>query len=77
MSQAKRIITKMGGARNVANLLNVAHTTVYKWDHDKGKNGTGGVIPLKYWLPLIEASKGTKSELTLEDFEITLEDLQG
>lgn len=52
MEPAKTIITALGGARAVSELLGIHRSAVWKWSQPKEKGGTGGVIPIHH-IPLL------------------------
>lgn len=65
---AQRIITKLGGARVVANALKIAATTVYRWTYPVNKGGTGGTIPIKRMNQIIAYAGKRGIKLSVKDF---------
>ena len=45
MDPAAGIIKKLGGEARVADITGTAFTAQYRWQHDKSRGGTGGLIP--------------------------------
>jgi hypothetical protein len=64
---ARSIIQKVGAA-NVARIVGMGRTNIYRWTRPKSKGGTGGVIPPFAQLALMEAARRGEIELEAEDF---------
>jgi DNA-binding transcriptional regulator Cro len=65
---AKRVINKLGGARNVALMIGISVQAVYKWTYPIDEGGTGGLIPHRRQIELMVASKQHGIVLTPSDF---------
>jgi hypothetical protein len=65
---AASIIAKLGGFQTVSEHLGVARPTVWKWQAPKGNAGTGGVIPLKHHVSLLNLARSKDIPLTAADF---------
>lgn len=46
-TQAQVVIEKFGGEANVAKLLHVARSTVYRWNYARADGGTDGMVPTR------------------------------
>lgn len=76
-SQAERVIAKFGGpyrlAKAVAALGDPAKTlnpaSVYRWQYDKSKGGTGGLIPTSSLALVLEAARYDGIFLSTEDLD--------
>jgi hypothetical protein len=64
----QRIITKLGGARVVADALKIAVTTVYRWTYPVNRGGTGGNIPIKRMNQIIAYASKKGIRLSIKDF---------
>jgi len=74
LSQAERIISKFGGARDLAKALKAIgrernFATIYKWTYPRGPNGTGGVIPTAAWPDIMAAARYCGVLITAEDLD--------
>lgn len=68
MSQADRIIDRFGGAMNLARLLKVPPSTVFRWTYPKGKKGgTGGLVPTQRWDEIRKVARQEGIYLTERD----------
>jgi len=65
---AMRVIRKLGGPRNVANMLGMSTQAIYKWTWPSERGGTGGFIPAKRQIELMIAAKQRGIILTKDDF---------
>jgi hypothetical protein len=54
MDPASAIIEKLGGEAKVAEITGMAFTAPYRWQHDKSKGGTGGLIPQAHHRALLD-----------------------
>ena len=53
----------------MARALKVARPTVWKWTQPKGKSGgTGGLIPQRHHIPLLDLARAKDVPLTAADF---------
>ncbi len=44
-TQAEKVIAKFGSACQLAKILQVSDSTVYRWTYRREEGGTGGLIP--------------------------------
>lgn len=65
MEPASTIIEKFGGPSKVASLLGVHRTRVSNW---KSAKGTGGQIPQRYHVKLLDEAARAGIPLAAEDF---------
>lgn len=65
---ASRVIRKLGGPRNVANMLGMTPQAIYKWTWSTERRGTGGFIPVRRQIELMIAAKQRGIILTKDDF---------
>lgn len=65
-SQAKKIYRAFGGASQLARLLNLPRSTVYKWGYPKDRGGTGGLVPSHRIEAIIRLAKEQDIELDWE-----------
>jgi hypothetical protein len=68
MEPAHSIIKRLGGEATVAKVTGTAFTAPYRWQYPKEKGGTGGLIPQKYHLPLLDYARANDIPLTAADF---------
>lgn len=68
MNPASDIIQKLGGEAKVAKLTRTSFTAPYRWQHDKSKGGTGGLIPQSYHRILLDYAETNSIDLKAEDF---------
>ena len=66
MEPAASIIERFGGPTKVAALLGVHRTRVHNWKATRG--GTGGLIPQRYHVRLLEEARRAGIPLTANDF---------
>lgn len=59
----KYIIDKFGGIKKLATALNKDPATIYRWNYDKNKGGTGGVIPTSALASINEAAAALNIDL--------------
>jgi hypothetical protein len=66
MTQAKVVMQKLRmQAKTLAKHLDIAPSTVSRWDYPSEDGGTGGRIPPKYYDRIVELSDG---RVRYEDF---------
>lgn len=66
---AHTIIEKLGGVGIVASTLGVNRQAVWKWTQPKNKSGgTGGLIPQRHHLPLLDLARSRDISLTAAEF---------
>lgn len=68
MEPAATIIEKLGGPSVVSEITRTAYTAPYRWQHPRDKGGTGGLIPQKYHLALLNYAEQAGVDLTARDF---------
>jgi len=68
MEPARTIIKRLGGEAEVARLTATAYTAPYRWQYAKDKGGTGGLIPQRYHLLLLEHARANGIKLRPADF---------
>lgn len=69
LNPAFDIVYKIGGVKIVADLLGINTQQVYKWFKPKSKGGTGGSIPPKHHIKLLEHCKENRLGINLADFK--------
>lgn len=67
--QAQRIIDKFGGAPRLAMALNCDVSAIYKWNYEKEKGGTSGLVPSSTMPDVMNAAEILGIELTSEDLD--------
>lgn len=66
---AERVIQKFGGHAKLAALLGINVTRVYRWTYPTGKRGgSGGTIPQRHHVRLLELARDNHVKLRLADF---------
>lgn len=73
MNPAAEIVEKLGGPKVVARVTGRASTAPYRWQYEKDKGGTGGLIPQKYHRALLDYARDNKIALSAEEFLPTRE----
>jgi hypothetical protein len=68
MDPASAIIKKLGGEAKVAEITGMAFTAPYRWQHDKSKGGTGGLIPQAHHRALLDYAHTNDIPLVAEEF---------
>jgi hypothetical protein len=68
MEPAATIISRLGGEKTVSEITGRAYTAPYRWQHPVGKGGTGGLIPQKHHVALLDYARAHGIELTPADF---------
>jgi len=66
---AQRVIKKFGGAYQLASILGLSPSTVYRWGYgrDGGGHGCQGQIPSEHFPAIIEAAKQEGITLRAKD----------
>ena len=67
-SPADMVIEKFGGHRVVAEILGIDVSRVYRWTYSREQGGTGGSIPQKHQIPLMNAAREKGIILSHADF---------
>jgi len=65
---AHTIIAKLGGISAVSRATGVHRQGVWKWTQAKDKGGTGGTIPQRHHLTLLDLARSQDVPLTAADF---------
>ena len=65
---AEKVIAKCGGAKTVAAWLNVDVSRVHRWTYPKSRGGTGGVIPSRHQMKLLQLARDKGVKLRPSDF---------
>lgn len=68
LEPASNIIHRLGGVAIISATCGVHRTRVYGWMRSKEVGGTGGTIPQKYHLRLLDLARETDVPLTAADF---------
>lgn len=67
--QAQKIIDKFGGASRLAAALSCDPSAVYKWNYEKERGGTEGLVPSSAMPAVIDAAIVLGIDLTPEDLD--------
>ena len=68
MDSVATIIKKLGGEAKVADLTDTALTAPYRWQREKAKGGTGGLIPQAHHRTLLDYADAHGISLLAEEF---------
>ncbi|QUS39527.1 hypothetical protein RPMA_12295 [Tardiphaga alba] len=68
MEPASTIIKRLGGEAKVSEITGLAFTAPYRWQHEKAKGGTGGLIPQTHHRALLDYAEQNNIRLSAEDF---------
>ncbi len=68
MEPASTIIERLGGEAKVSEITGMAFTAPYRWQHEKSKGGTGGLIPQSHHRALLDYAEQNNIRLSAEDF---------
>jgi hypothetical protein len=68
LDPALSIIAKLGGAANVSKALGVSYSQVRKWTWSKERGGTGGLIPQRHHLAVLDLAIRMNKPLVASDF---------
>ena len=68
MNPASQIIEKLGGEAKVAEITGLAFTAPYRWQHDRSKGGTGGLIPQSHHRVLLDYAQQNGIPLSSDEF---------
>lgn len=69
MTPAETVIQAFG-AYKLAEALQIAPSTVYRWSYDKSRDGCGGQIPRRYFELIMDAAKKTGTAVTKKQLEL-------
>lgn len=64
MEPAASIIIRLGGEKAVSKITGLALTAPYRWQYPVEKGGTGGLIPQKHHVALLDYARAHGIELT-------------
>lgn len=65
---AKSIVARFGGEAKIAEVLSISPTIPYAWQYPREKKGTGGTIPQRYHLALLDHAQANGIDLSPADF---------
>jgi hypothetical protein len=68
MEPASQIIRKVGGAQKASEITGASIGAPYRWQYEKSKGGTGGLIPQRYHRTLLDYAEQNGIELSADDF---------
>jgi len=68
MDPATHIIRKLGGEAKVAGITGMALSAPYRWQHEKSRGGTGGLIPQAHHRILLDYAHAHGIALSAEEF---------
>ena len=68
MDSVAAIIKKLRGEAKVADLTGTALTAPYRWQREKAKGGTGGLIPQAHHRTLLDYADAHGISLLAEEF---------
>lgn len=68
LEPAFSIVNRLGGVAKISATCGVHRTRVYGWMRAKGAGGTGGTIPQKHHLQLLDLARRSDVPLTAADF---------
>lgn len=65
---ARTVIARLGGEAKVSQILGIGTTAPYSWQYGQDRNGTGGIIPQRHHLALLDYAKENGIDLNPADF---------
>lgn len=65
---AKTVIARLGGEAKVSQILGIGTTAPYAWQYGQDRNGTGGIIPQRHHVALLDYAKANGIDLSATDF---------
>lgn len=68
MEPANSIITRLGGTAAVQKATSISRYRVWRWTQPREKGGTGGLIPQRHHVALLDYARATDVPLTAADF---------
>lgn len=68
MEPARSIVTKLGGPSAVAEAIGIHRTRVSNWQRSRAQGGTGGIIPQRHHLALMDLAEAKGVALSADDF---------
>lgn len=66
LDPAHTVVRMLGGCRAVSRALNLSSSTVSRWCTAIDDGGTGGRIPQKHWVALINLATTSGIDLSIE-----------
>jgi hypothetical protein len=64
---ADLVIEKFGGHKEIAKLLGIDLSRVYKWTYDEDRGGNGGKVPSKHHETLLKEAQARGIRLRISD----------
>lgn len=68
MDPASKLIKRLGGEAKVSEITGTSYTAPYRWQAQKSKRGTGGIIPQRYHRALLDFAHANDIPLIAEEF---------
>ena len=68
LEPAHSIVTRLGGVPAVSEFCGVHVTRVYSWMRSKDSGGTGGIVPQRHHVALLDMARKFSVPLTAGDF---------
>lgn len=68
MKPAQAIIEKIGGIDKAVEITGVHRTRVYAWQKEAERGGTGGIIPQKHHVAILNYARENGIELSADEF---------
>jgi hypothetical protein len=68
MNISRHVIAKCGGPQAVADMLGISRNAVDRWKYAVESGGTGGIIPTRRQIELVEKARARGIELSPADF---------
>lgn len=68
MDPAKSIIAQFGGPDVVSGITGRSVSRVYRWMYPQSRGGTGGVIPHREAMKLLDHARDHSLDVTADDF---------
>jgi hypothetical protein len=72
MEPATAIIKKLGGEAKVAGIAGTALSAPYRWQHEKSRGGTGGLIPQAHHRRLLDYADADAHGIALTAVEFLM-----
>jgi len=63
MKPAPLVIQRFGGVRPLARVLGIDHSSVSRWQKPKTQRGTGGLVPSRYHMTLLQVAETSGVQL--------------
>ncbi len=68
MEPATTIVRKFGGEAKTAEVAGTARSAPYRWQQEKSRGGTGGLIPQAHHRALLDHAHANGIALSAEEF---------